>query len=531
MSVFDPSVGVPSRDAMPVRRLSTVVIPFLVLAGVVGLIGWSAWPTMRPARQVEVSQAVFVRSADASSSGSGGGLGASSDGGEALGGRSVQAPGWLEAEPFVVSCSALTDGVLEDVVVLEGDSVERGQVVARLISDDARLALADAEAELGIARAMGRSASADLAAAQAVWDEPVERRRAVAVAQARVEEVEAELGQLPMLVATQRASMVQAQEELARTRDSHENRVATDYELIVAEQAYAMRRSMVESTEARGGILQAQLKRLKAELHAAQRDAELLVVERQRLESAWAAAARADAAVEKAEAARDVAALALARTEIRAPMSGVVQARLKSPGDKVVRMGDSPESAQVLRLYDPGQLQVRVDVPLAEAAGVRVGQACEVIVEVLPDEVFRGEVLLITHEADLQKNTLQVKVRVLDPSPMLRPEMLTRVKFLADGSSVAGERRSLLGEEAGEVSVRVPRASLRAGGREVWVVRGRHGGGGVVTPIGVEVVEDEGEWCVVRGGVRGGDLLVVSDGEFVAGEVVRFSAAAREEES
>ena len=52
---------------------------------------------------------------------------------------------------------------------------------------------------------------------------------------------------------------------------------------------------------------------------------------------------------------------------ITAPISGYVQRRLKAPGDKVMPGGDNPGSAHVLSLYDPKKLQVRVDVPLADA--------------------------------------------------------------------------------------------------------------------------------------------------------------------
>ena len=144
-------------------------------------------------------------------------------------------------------------------------------------------------------------------------------------------------------------------------------------------------------------------------------------------------ALRARAVVARATARRDQDKLRLERMVIRAPITGLVQRRLKVPGDKIMLGMDDPLSAHLLHLYDPERLQVRVDVPLADAAGVFVGQRCEIVVDILPDVVFVGDVTRITHEADLQKNTLQVKVRVIDPDPVLKPEMLTRVRFLAEG--------------------------------------------------------------------------------------------------
>jgi multidrug efflux pump subunit AcrA (membrane-fusion protein) len=109
--------------------------------------------------------------------------------------------------------------------------------------------------------------------------------------------------------------------------------------------------------------------------------------------------------------------------------------RLAEPGSKAIRMMDNPHSAQIVRLYDPAKLQVRVDVPLVDAAKVGVGQQAEVIVDVLPDRVFAGRVTRVVHEADVQKNTLQVKVAIEDPTPELKPEMLARARFLATGTT------------------------------------------------------------------------------------------------
>jgi HlyD family secretion protein len=106
-----------------------------------------------------------------------------------------------------------------------------------------------------------------------------------------------------------------------------------------------------------------------------------------------------------------------------------------APGQKKMLGMDDPESSTVAVLYQPEKLQVRVDVPLADAAGLSVGQAVEIRCSLLPDRVFAGEVSRITGEADIQRNTLQAKVRILEPIEQLRPEMLCRVGFFGTGSS------------------------------------------------------------------------------------------------
>ena len=49
------------------------------------------------------------------------------------------------------------------------------------------------------------------------------------------------------------------------------------------------------------------------------------------------------------------------------------------------------------------------------AARVEVGQAAEVVVDLLPDQTFRGEVTRFLHKADIQKNTVEAKVRISHP--------------------------------------------------------------------------------------------------------------------
>ena len=75
-------------------------------------------------------------------------------------------------------------------------------------------------------------------------------------------------------------------------------------------------------------------------------------------------------------------------------------------------------------LFEKGKLQARIDVPLSEAAKVNLGQIVEISSSILPEQTFRGKITRILGEADLQRNTLQVKVRIENPHPRLRPEML-----------------------------------------------------------------------------------------------------------
>jgi len=534
-----PTPAQNQQDDGPVPRRSrpAVIIPILVLALTLLVVGWSAWPTLRPVRDVAVTQVVFDRSLEAAvvpTTAPGDAAQPPARDGAPTSDVTVQAAGWLEAEPFFIACTALADGVVETMQVLEGDRVEKGQIVATLVAEDSELRLARAEADLDVARAELGLAEAELVAAQRDWDELVDRTRAIETAKAEVAEAEAELAQLPSLIRAATARLIRRQEELKREELSRERNASTDLDVIVAQQHVEAQRAVVASLEAQRPMLEARIERLRADRRAAERHMDLRIEERLRLDSAEASLARTKASVARAAAIRDEAALELERMVIRAPIDGYVQRRIKVPGDKVVRGMDDPHSSHLVHLYDPERIQVRVDVPLADASHVFVGQRCEVIIEVLPDTTFAGEVLLTTHEADLQKNTLEVKVKVLDPSPLLRPEMLTRVRFLPRGATrgaSGAERPVNPSERVASARVLVPSEALDAAGGapRVWTVRDRRGDRGIARPVRVEPLQETDEgWMAVTGPLHPGELLVVSAQGLRAGQRVRISPAPKE---
>jgi multidrug efflux pump subunit AcrA (membrane-fusion protein) len=359
-----------------------VVLPLAVLLLALGLLAYAAQDTLLPRREVRVVPVVVKTGVESSA------------------GVTVQAPGWLEPDPYPVAVSALTDGIVKDVLVLEGEVVKKGQVVARLVDDDARLARDRAAAALAEKRAARD-------AAQRQWDNPVERKRAVEVADAMAEETRAELKKLESDVAAEVATSEELKEEYARRERLRETSAAAGLEIVQAQRRYESQLARLAAAKAQKPVLEQKLRQREADAVAAREHLRLRIEEAEAL-------AEAKAAADVAEVAWQEACLRLDRTEIRSPTEGVVMTRLAEPGAKLMAASDHPQSAQAVRLYDPKRLQVRVDVPLADAARVGVGQEAKVVVHVLPDREFRGRVTRISGEADLAKNTLQVKVAVID---------------------------------------------------------------------------------------------------------------------
>lgn len=477
------------------------------------LIAWSAWPLLRPARMIEIEQAILASNSNPSEQS----IQSISKSDPPKSTRMVQAAGWLEAQPYFVAATALADGVIEEMLVLEGDRVEAGQPLARMVHDDAKLQLARANANHDSSLAALSLAQARLAAAEQNWEEPYELERAVASTQARLDGLNAELHRLPLLIRTEQALLVKAEEEHKRIEGAYRKDATSEIEYIAAREIQNAQAGRLEATKAQESILRANIEQAKADLTAQQRALELRIDDRERLESARAQASLALSEVAFRAAILDEAQLELDRMTIRAPINGFVQRRLKAPGDKVLRAMDDPYSTHIAHIYDPSKLQVRVDVPLADASQVFVGQRCEIVVEVLPDRTFEGEVLIVMHEADLQKNTLQIKVRVIDPDPVLRPEMLTRVKFLPDISTPQEQSTD-------RQSVKVPASVLdtSSDSKQVWIVTKRNNGQGVLRSVQVSIESQEDGWVTLDADIAPGALIASDPASCAQGERVRF---------
>jgi RND family efflux transporter MFP subunit len=229
-----------------------------------------------------------------------------------------------------------------------------------------------------------------------------------------------------------------------------------------------------------------------------------------------------DAGVKAAAADRRMKALALERTVVRAPASGTVMSRRVVPGTAVGMADEMP----LAELFDPSSLQVRADVPLADIGAVGVGDRAEVRIDAFPDQVMRGEVVRFVRQADVAKNTVQVKVRIDAPPAGLTPDMLARVRIYpraaagAAGAAPAGRTRLWARDECIEKSGESAHAR---------VVIGIAGGRGTIERRPVQINEGrDGGWVEVTGGLRLGDLLVTADSDAGPGAHVAIDPSWRD---
>ncbi|MCR4413004.1 MAG: HlyD family efflux transporter periplasmic adaptor subunit, partial [Thermoguttaceae bacterium] len=409
----DPAVPRPRHVA------TRYVLPAAIVAGFAGLVAWAARESFLPRVPVTVVPVVVVQGEVRSA-------------GQPL----FQAAGWIEPRPTPIVVSSLIEGIIEKVLVVEGQDVRPGDEVARLIDTDARLALKQAEADLELKRAELAGAQAELAAAGLRLEQPVHLEAALAEAGSLLAQAEKELARLPFEITAAEARRDVAQRDVEGKRAAGAG---------IAGRLLEKAQGELNAAEAALGELRQRkphLERMVAALaqrrDALQRQLALRVDETRQQADAKAKLEAAQARVRQAELAVESARLRWERTIVKAPVAGRVLQLVARPGARMMGQiaGSNQDASTILTLYDPAMLQVRCDVRLEDVARVQPGQKVR-IETASAAEPMAGEVLQVTSQANIQKNTLEVKVAILDPPPPVRPEMLVQATFLAPETPAA----------------------------------------------------------------------------------------------
>ncbi len=137
-------------------------------------------------------------------------------------------------------------------------------------------------------------------------------------------------------------------------------------------------------------------------------------------------------------------ALAYAETEedntvITAPVTGTVLERAVEKGEFVTNMnvGDKGAKGYVAAVADLNDLEVELDISQNDFAKLGSKQKGIVTTDAFPDLKYNGYIKEISPEANRQKATVQVKVKVLNPDDHLRPDMNASVAFISDDKQAA----------------------------------------------------------------------------------------------
>ncbi|HEX7048743.1 MAG TPA: efflux RND transporter periplasmic adaptor subunit [Longimicrobiales bacterium] len=204
-----------------------------------------------------------------------------------------------------------------------------------------------------------------------------------------------------------------------------------------------------------------------------------------------AAQAQAASAIESAQ-----------RTTIEAPITGEVSRRMVSEGEAV-----SPGDA-LFTVVNTDTLELAGQIPVDQAARVRVGMPVEFTLDAYAGRVFRGEVARIEPTADPATRQVGVYLRLENEA-----------NGLVGGLFATG--RVLTGAEQEAVVVPIPAVRSPQGDEPyVWVVAD---GTATRRPVRTGARDERRGVVQVTEGLAGGERVVVSPGALTDGARVRIA--------
>jgi len=294
----------------------------------------------------------------------------------------VKATGTVE--PVVtVDVSSQLSGRVDEVLVNFNDSVKQGQVIARLDPEAYDARVGEAKAALKVAQANAL-----------LQKETIERAKASLASAETALRVE------------------QAQMDVERTKQAERER---DYDRFVklaqsasiADQEVTHARALRDEGVASLRVLEQQID-LKAEA------ADIAKTE---IAMAQANLANADAVVEQRQAALNQAEVDRERTEIRAPIDGMVIARDVNAGQTVAVTLEAKTLFKIAQ--DLREMQVRGRIDEADVGKLKVGQHATFTVDAYPDKRFDGQVLQIRKSPETTQNVVTYTAVISAPNPDL----------------------------------------------------------------------------------------------------------------
>ena len=239
-----------------------------------------------------------------------------------------------------VIVSPQISGQIRDLLVKEGDTVKKDQVLATITPDELRADTAYYRSNLaGLASQVQESEAALRYQEQQTRDQITQAEAALASSQAQAK--------------ASAADLENARLTFTRTQDLAQQKVASPQELDQARTAYASAQAKVDS-------LNKQVDAQRAAVALARSNAEQIAVKRSQLQANTHM--RAAAAAQQAKA--DVR---LAYTELRAPIDGIVDVEAARQGE-VMTPGQP-----VITLINPDDLWIRADVEETYIDRIRMG--------------------------------------------------------------------------------------------------------------------------------------------------------------
>ncbi len=349
-----------------------------------------------------------------------------------------------------IELSSKIVGRVKDIRIEEGDVVKQGDILLQIEDDEYA-------AQVKVAEARVASLKAHLSQLKAG---------------SRPQEIEA----AKAAVASAEATLKMTKADWDRLEPLAKENVISKQQLDQARQAYSVAQAQVDS---------------------AKKNAELVVIGPRKEEID-----AAEAQLREAEANLSYAKTQLEFTVIRAPVTGTILEKLAKKGELVTNMnfgGTRGAKSSVVSMADLNDLQVELDLNENDLPKVKLKQKCEIRLDSHPNSTFKGEVDEIASQADRQKATVQVKVRMIKPEEFVRPEVNARVTFLEEKPV---EKK----EGTQEARVWIPRSALVSGpgGSKVFIVSDK-----TAVAREVKIGEEAAQRIEIKDGLVGTELLII----------------------
>jgi len=207
--------------------------------------------------------------------------------------------------------------------------------------------------------------------------------------------------------------------------------------------------------------------------------------------------------LEVAQASFALASAKLAKTELKAPFSGLIGLRVVSVGDYV------KEGADLVNLESIDPLKVDFRVPETFLKQVQVGQTVEVTLDALPGKAYDGKVFAVNPLVDAAGRAIVIRAQVRNQDTSLRPGMFARVRLIT-----REEREAMV----------LPEQALVPQGNEQYVFKVIDG---KVSRVKVETGQRrDGKVEIVAGLAKGDEVVTAGQLKLREGVQVRTAAAA-----
>ena len=310
----------------------------------------------------------------------------------------VTASGEIKPRNYInIGSNAAGPARIIEILVLEGQHVRKGQLLAQLES-------VQPEAEVAAQRAQVASAEAESAAAEA----------GLRVEDENTKSLEATLDR-------SRAELEKAKVNFARIEQLYTQK-------LIAKRDFDDARLAVEASEA--AVREAQTRLPQAKARRAQTVANITASQR-----------RVSLSQANLKRAQDV----LARTQAVSPIDGMVTNLPVRIGETVVPGIQNSAASLIMTIADMSFITAEVKVDETDIVNVKLDQLVDVTIDAIPNRTFKGQVIEIGNTAILRSTGLaasqsaissqeakdfKVVVKLLDPPTEIRPGLSCTAKVI-----------------------------------------------------------------------------------------------------